>query len=73
MFHLVWSINLYLTYTKRFEVIPQPATLRDTSRGMHPDPITVQYIVKPTTRADGLTHRGHYFTFTELYVNRFFQ
>ena len=53
IFHPVWPINVYLTYAERFEIIPQPAFYRSPSRGMYPDPITGQYIVKRSTRAIG--------------------
>ena len=49
----MWSVNVYLTYSERFEVIPQPAFYGSTSRGMYPDPITGQYVVKRSTRANG--------------------
>ena len=53
IFHPIWSINVYLTYAERFEIIPQPAFHGSTSRGVYPDPITGQYIVKCSTRANG--------------------
>ena len=40
-------------YAECFEIIPQPAFDGSTSQGMYPDPITTQYIVKRSTRADG--------------------
>jgi hypothetical protein len=53
IFHPIWSINIYLAYAKRFEIIPQPISYGSTSRGIHPDPITGQYIMKRSTRANG--------------------
>lgn len=40
-------------YAERFEIIPQPAFFGSTSRGTHPDPITGQYVVQRSTRANG--------------------
>ena len=53
IFHPVWSINMYLMYAERFEIIPQPAAYGSTSRGTYPDPITGQYVIKCSTRANG--------------------
>ena len=53
IFHLIWPINVYLTYAERFEIIPHPASYGDTLRGIYPDPITGQYVVKRSTRANG--------------------
>jgi hypothetical protein len=53
IFHPVWSSNVYLVYAERFEIIPQAASYGSTSRGTFPDPITGQYVVKRSTRADG--------------------
>ena len=53
IFHPVWALNVYLVYAEHFEIIPQPAFYGSTSRGIHPDPITTQYVVKHSTRTDG--------------------
>ena len=53
IFHPIWALNVYLVYAECFEIIPQPAFYGSTSQGMYPDPITTQYIVKCSTRADG--------------------
>jgi len=53
IFHPIWSINVYLTYAERFEIIPQPTSYGSTSRGICPDPITGLYAVKRSTRANG--------------------
>jgi len=53
VFHPVWSINVYLMYAERFEIIPQPTSYSSTSRGICPDPVTGQYVMKRSTRANG--------------------
>ena len=53
IFHPIWPINVYLTYAERFEIIPQPSSYGSTSRGIYPDPITGQYILKRSSRANG--------------------
>jgi hypothetical protein len=49
----VWSLKVYLTYAERFEIIQQPTFYGSTIRGICPDPVTGQYVVKRSTRADG--------------------
>jgi hypothetical protein len=53
IFHPVWSVNVYLTYAERFEIVPQPTLYTGTTRGMCPDPVTGQYVMKRSTRANG--------------------
>ena len=57
IFHPVWPVNVYLTYMERFEIIPQPISYRSTTRGICPDPVTGQYVVKRSVRANG-SHLG---------------
>jgi len=44
---------VYLVYADRFEIIPQPTSYGSTSRGVCPDPITGQYLVRRSTRTNG--------------------
>jgi len=53
IFHPMWSANVYLTYAERFEIIPQSTSYGSTTRGICPDPVTGQYVVKRSTRANG--------------------
>ena len=52
IFHPVWPVNAYLAYAERFDILPQPTFYGSTTRGACPDPITGQYIVKRSTRAN---------------------
>jgi len=53
MFHPIWPTGVYLTYVERFQIVPQPTSYGSTSRGTCPDPVTGQYVVKRSTRANG--------------------
>ena len=53
IFHPVWSVNIFLTYAERFDIILHPTFYGSTTRGTCPDPVTGQYVVKRSTRANG--------------------
>ena len=53
----MWPTNLYLIYVEHFEVTPQPTYHGSMTCGICPDPITGQYIVKRSMRANG-SHLG---------------
>ena len=38
---------------EHFEIIPQPTSHGSTTHGIYPDPVTGQYIVKQSLRANG--------------------
>jgi len=54
IFHPVWSINVYLVYAERFDIIPQPTNFGSATRGRCPDPVTRMYVVKRSSRSNGL-------------------
>jgi len=57
IFHPVWSIDVYLVYAERFEIISQPTSYGSASRGVCPDLVTGLYVMKRSTRVNG-SHLG---------------
>ena len=53
IFHPVWSINLYLVYAERFDIVPQPTHYNSTTRACCPDPITGMFVLKRSSRSNG--------------------
>ena len=53
IFHPMWPVNIFLAYAERFDIVPHPTFYGSTTRGTCPDPITGQYVVKRSTRANG--------------------
>jgi hypothetical protein len=49
----MWSVGVYLTYAEHFEIIQQPTSYGSATRGICPDPITGQYVVKRSIRTNG--------------------
>ena len=53
VFHPAWGVNVFLTYAKHFDLVPQPTHHRGTTHGYCPDPVTRMYVVKRSLRSNG--------------------
>ena len=51
--HPAWDVNVFLVYTKRFDLIPQPTHHGSANRGNCPDPLTGMYVMKRSLRSNG--------------------